>query len=95
MTRWKNDEEFHLLLAGFGAILPLRNPSTLNVPAVRKRVLDMTDGVTVRIFRLIETVAVEAIRNGRECLDESGFTKDNLVLPLVSLTMRANRRLDR
>ncbi|RAU20770.1 transposase [Paramagnetospirillum kuznetsovii] len=95
LRRWKNDEEFRQLLGGFSAILPLRLRSALDTVAVRRRVLDMTDGVTVRIFRLIETVATEAIRDGREMLDESSFADEELVLPLVSMTLAPNRRMAR
>jgi replication-associated recombination protein RarA len=92
LTRWKNDNEFQRLLASFAAILPLRLPSALGAEAVRRRILDMTDGITGRIFRLIETVAVEAIRGGRELLDLSSFDDSGLVLPLVSMTSAGRRQ---
>ncbi|WP_367317091.1 hypothetical protein [Agrobacterium salinitolerans] len=55
----------------------------------------MTDGVTVRIFRLIETVAVEAVRTGAEAIKLDSFDGDNLVLPLVAMARRSERRLQR
>jgi hypothetical protein len=55
----------------------------------------MTDGVTVRIFRLIETVAVEAIRTGAECIVEDSFAAAELTLPLVAMTRAAETRLKR
>ncbi|WP_333473646.1 plasmid replication protein RepC [Xanthobacter dioxanivorans] len=69
----KNDARLAQLLASLATILPLRRPSNLAAPAIRTRVLDLTDGVTVRIFRLIETVAVEAIRSGAECITMDSF----------------------
>lgn len=66
LERWQNDLHLSQLLSSLGGILPLRRPSQLGSAAARGRVLDLTDGVTVRIFRLIETVAVEAIRSGSE-----------------------------
>jgi hypothetical protein len=51
--------------------------------------------VTVRIFRLIETVAVEAIRSGAECIDLKSFDTEELVLPLVAMTRTAEKRLQR
>jgi len=55
----------------------------------------MTGGVTVRIFRLIETVAAEAIRDGSERITADSFAVANLVLPLVAMTRQGDRRLQR
>ncbi|WP_330874599.1 hypothetical protein [Azospirillum brasilense] len=41
---------------------------------------------------MIETVAVDAIRSGREQLDLSSFISDDLVLPLVAMTMKSPAR---
>lgn len=92
LTRWRNDAEFRDLLIGFMAILPLREPSTLDTPQVRKRIMDMTDGVTVRIFRLIETLATEAIRGGKERIDIASFDDEMVPLPLVSMSSGRSRR---
>lgn len=95
LTRWSDGETLRLLLASLAAVLPLRKPSELDSKDVRKRVLELTDGVTVRICRLIETVAVDAIRSGQEQLDLSSFTSDDLSLPLVSMTMKKPTRQSR
>ncbi|KAA0678296.1 AAA family ATPase [Roseomonas genomospecies 6] len=92
LPRWRDGEPLRLLLASLSAVLPLRKASQLDNAAVRKRVLELTDGVTVRICRLIETVAVDAIRSGREQLDLSSFISDDLVLPLVAMTMKSLAR---
>jgi hypothetical protein len=63
---WRDDVALGQLLASFESILPLRRPSNLRDRDVRKRMLALTDGITVRIFRLIETAAVRAIENGKE-----------------------------
>ena len=95
LKRWSNTQQLAQLLASLGSILPLREPSQLGTAAVRRKVLDMTDGVTVRIFRLIETVAVEAVRNGNERIILESFDADNLVLPLVAMARRSETRLQR
>ncbi len=95
LRRWADDRFLTQLLSSLGALLPLRRPSALETSAVRKRVLDLTDGVTVRIFRLIETVAVEAIRSGAECITKQSFEADGLVLPLVAMTRKTEERLRR
>ena len=83
------------LLRSLASILPLRTPSELENAAVRERILALTDGVTARIFRLIETAAVTAIRSGKERLDLESFAGEDLVLPLVSMTQAAERRAGR
>ena len=59
---------------------------------MRARISVLTDGVTARIFRLIESAAEAAIRSGRELLDLESFEDDRLVLPLVAMTQAAARR---
>jgi hypothetical protein len=95
LERWANDLHLSQLLSSLGGILPLRRPSELGTAAARRRVLDLTNGVTVRIFRLMETVAVEAIRNGSECITADSFANDELVLPLVTMTRQAEKQLQR
>jgi hypothetical protein len=92
LPRWNNDTSFQRLLASFEKILPLRNPSNFSNLDSRSRILDMTGGVTVQICRLIETVAVKAIKSGKECIDLESFTSNDLSLPLVSMTERSSRR---
>ena len=73
LPRWHNDEAFHRLLSSFQSILPLRQRSDLVSPAMRRLLLERTDGVTVRLVRLIETLAVEAIRSGCERIDQNSL----------------------
>jgi replication-associated recombination protein RarA len=73
LPRWHNDVAFHRLLSSFQAILPLRQRSDLVSPAMRRLLLERTDGVTVRLVRLIETLAVEAIRSGSERIDQNSL----------------------
>ena len=92
LARWSNDRVFGRLLKSLGLILPLRRPSDLDA-AVRERIRVLTDGVTARIFRLLEESAAEtAIRSGRERLDLESFADERLVLPLVAMTQAAARR---
>jgi replication-associated recombination protein RarA len=90
---WKDEDAFHQLLLGLGAILPLRRPSKLLDPLVRRQILALTGGNTGRLFRLIETVAVDAIVSGHECLDAASFRSEDLELPLLSMLERAHRAL--
>lgn len=92
LVAWRNDHALRQLLASFAGLLPLRRPSTLDTAAVRQRVIALTDGVTGRIFRLMEAVAIAAIRDGRELIDAASFDDDRLLLPLVSMQVAASTR---
>ncbi|MGX5850869.1 TniB family NTP-binding protein [Mesorhizobium sp. PL10] len=95
LDRWADNSQISQLLTSLGGILPLRRPSELGTAAARRRVLDLTQGVTNRVFRLVETVAVEAICNGSECITADSFANDELVLPLVSMTRHMDKGLQR
>jgi hypothetical protein len=51
---------------------------------MRRALLDRTDGVTVRLVRLIEMLAVEAIRNKTEKIDVFSLHKLTTA-PLLSM----------
>ena len=89
---WRNDHALRQLLASFSGLLPLRRPSMLDTVEARQRVLALTQGVTGRIFRLIEAAAVTAIRDGREMLDAASFEANDVTLPLVSMYASAGKR---
>jgi hypothetical protein len=89
---WRDDAAFGQLLASFGSVLPLRAASELNRPKVRKRILDLTEGVTVRICRLLETAAIAAIKSGHERIEEEALTEQFAAQNLVSISDRRRRR---
>lgn len=92
LVRWQNDEPFRLLMVTLSAILPLRKPSQLEEERCRMSILDLSDGNTGRIFRLVETLAVRAIENGSERIEVGDLDADDLVLPSVSMKALAQRR---
>ncbi|MBZ6383114.1 TniB family NTP-binding protein [Sphingomonas sanguinis] len=92
LVRWQNDEPFRLLMVTLAAILPLRKPSQLEEERCRTAILDLSDGNTGRIFRLVETLAVRAIENGTEQIEVGDLDADDLVLPSVSMKALAQRR---
>ena len=90
---WEDDATFQQLLCSFGAILPLRKSSNLIDTKLRKRVLSLSEGVLVRICRLLESAAIAAIQSGVEpielgCLDDELGTQG-----LVSISDRRRRRV--
>lgn len=90
---WNDDLALGQLLASFGSILPLRQPSTLQGAEIRRRILALTNGITVRIFRLIEAAAIDAIESGKEHIDLDSFSRSPVTDTLVSISERRSRRL--
>ena len=56
-------------MASFGSTLPLRRASALREARMRKRILHLTEGVTVRVCRLLEEATVQAIGSGGERIE--------------------------
>ncbi len=70
----------------FQSVFPLRRNSNLTSPAASRRVLlDRTQGVTVRIVRLLKTLAVDAIRSGKEKIDGDSLNDLRISPQLLSM----------
>jgi Bacterial TniB protein len=89
---WQDDPALLQLLASFAAILPLRRASELRDPKIRNRVLVLTEGVTVRICRLLEAAAIQAIEKEHELINLQMLTDDLTTETLVSISDRRTRR---
>jgi hypothetical protein len=66
LSAWENDFNFQQLLLSCESILPLRLPSQFRDPKVHQRILSLSEGVLVRICRIIEIAATEAVHSGQE-----------------------------
>jgi hypothetical protein len=88
LPRWSNTVAFRRLLASYSAILPLRKASQLDQDKVRAAILKLSDGITVRVARLLERLAVEAIRSGTECITLESFETLPMRAPLLSMEDR-------
>ena len=93
LPAWENDSAFQQLLLSFESILPLRLPSGFRDPKIHQRILSLTEGVLVRICRLLETAATEAIRCGQEQIDFTLLKDDLVTESLVSIADRRSRRV--
>jgi hypothetical protein len=69
LPRWRGNEEFQELILTIVRNLTLQRPSVLS-PRSLRRVLQATDGITAKIFRLFNDLAIEAIRSGDESLSD-------------------------
>ncbi|WP_376093935.1 TniB family NTP-binding protein (plasmid) [Roseomonas sp. CCTCC AB2023176] len=88
LPRWTNNVAFRRLLASYGAILPLRQASDLDEERTRSAILKLSEGITVRIVRLLERLAVEAIRSGTEAIRQETFSALPITAPLLSMEQR-------
>jgi hypothetical protein len=79
---------FRRLLASYTGILPLRRPSELDQEKFRIAILKASDGITVRVVRLLERLAVDAIRSGTECITLESFRTLPTRAPLLSMEHR-------
>jgi hypothetical protein len=90
---WENDSSFQQLLLSFESILPLRQRSEFRDPKVHQRILNLTEGILVRICRLLETAASEAIRCGQEYISLALLDEKFITESLISIADRRNRRV--
>lgn len=91
LPTWRDDATFHQFLASFGASLPLRQASSLRELGLRKRILSLSEGITLRICRLLEEAAVQAIVSGRERIELETLSEELLTRSLVSISERRQR----
>jgi hypothetical protein len=66
---WEDGQEFGRLLASFEAVLPLREPSGLGVPALRGHVLRRSEGTIGEVAALLVAAAEAALLAGKERID--------------------------
>lgn len=74
LTRWSGNAEFEALVSSILRNLPLHEPSMLSAGALR-RILQITEGLTALVFRLLKDVAIEAIQTGREQITDDGVER--------------------
>jgi hypothetical protein len=74
LPRWKADEEFQGLVVAIFRSLPLRRPSVLSAQSLRT-LARATDGITAKVFGMLNELAVEAIRSGREQITDEDIER--------------------
>ena len=75
---WRNGEEYRQLLSTLEALLPLRRPSHLAIPALADKVLSAAEGILGEVVSIVTRAAVRAVTTGTEAItakliDETGF----------------------
>jgi hypothetical protein len=74
LPRWIANKEFEQLVLAIIRNMPLREPSVLTVKGLR-RFLQTSDGVSARIFRMLNEVAIEAIEAGAERITDEAIER--------------------
>jgi len=92
LPAWRDDAALTQLLVSIASVLPLRQQSDVRNPQWQKRVYSLTEGVMVRMCRLLEEAALRSIENGRERIDLESLTDDLMAHTLVSISDRRSRR---
>lgn len=75
LPRWKADEEFQGLVVGILRSLPLRRPSALSAQSLRT-LARATDGITAKVFSMLNELAVEAVHSGSEQITDDDVERN-------------------
>ena len=74
LPRWADDFETGRLLASFEAVIPLREPSGLGLSALRKLIVERSEGLIGEMHQLLTSAAAHALMEGRERIEEGDLT---------------------
>jgi hypothetical protein len=74
LPRWSANEEFEDLVRAILRNLPLHEPSVLTIKALR-HILQVSDGLTARIFWIMNSLAIEAIESGGERITDDSVLR--------------------
>ncbi|MGO9772738.1 MAG: TniB family NTP-binding protein [Roseiarcus sp.] len=69
LPRWKADEEFQELVTAILRSLPIKQPSALSSQSLR-HLARVSDGITARVFGILNELAIDAIRCGTERIND-------------------------
>ncbi|KAB0486471.1 hypothetical protein SAMN04490202_2802 [Pseudomonas reinekei] len=71
LNTWQPNAEFQKLVKGFESVLPLREPSGLYRPHLAQLLHSISGGNTGDLQRLLLECATDAIKSGKEHIDQS------------------------
>ena len=72
LPRWSADAGFEQLVLAIIRNLPLRQPTVLSARAVRK-LLQVSDGISSKVFRMLNDLAIEALKTGAERITDEAI----------------------
>jgi hypothetical protein len=80
---WEDGPEFGRLLASFEAVLPLREPSGLGLPAMCAMILRRSEGTIGEVAALLAAAAEAALLGGQERIDAAAGERAEYQPPTV------------
>ena len=83
LPSWEDGPEFGRLLASFEAVLPLREPSGLGLPAMRAMILRRSKGTIGEVAALLAAAAEAVLLDGQERIDATAVEKAEYQPPSV------------
>jgi hypothetical protein len=84
LMRWSADDEFEDLVLAIVRNLPLRSPTVLSAPAMR-RLPQITNGIISNVFRLLRQLAIEAIKIGADKLTDDAIDQWQPMTPQIRM----------
>jgi type II secretory pathway predicted ATPase ExeA len=73
LAPWSPGDELREFVTRLIWSLPLRQPSPVDSPKLRRLLVERTGGITLGICKVVERAAIAAIRGGRESIDLGSF----------------------
>jgi type II secretory pathway predicted ATPase ExeA len=70
---WTADADFQVFVNRLVSSLPLRRPSPVDSPKVRRLLIERSGGITIHVCKALERAAIGAVRSGRELIDLGGL----------------------
>jgi len=81
LPKWKLDKEFQMLVASFQRILPLKKPSNLHQREKIMQIHSICSGNIGDLHRLMIECATEAIKSGKEEIDQDIIKSKKWIQP--------------
>ena len=69
LSKWSDDAETGRLLASFETVIPLREPSGLGLPALRRVIVERSEGLIGEMHQLFSSAAAYALKEGWERIE--------------------------
>ncbi|MEP3145550.1 TniB family NTP-binding protein [Qipengyuania citrea] len=69
LSKWGDDAETGRLLASFETVIPLRERSGLGLPALRRVIVERSEGLIGEMHQLLSSAAAHALAEGRERIE--------------------------
>ena len=70
LSRWADDAETGRLLASFETVIPLRERSGLGLPALRRVIVERSEGLIGEMHQLLSSATAHTLTEGRERIEE-------------------------